>query len=100
MNARAGAVTFSWIHDAAFTEVQIAGIEGITTCQIRLSAPARQLGRKGPGAVSWAVVQQLPGNVTPTHMYEPGSWGPTEANHLATDIGGGITCNDGRPFDD
>ena len=38
--------------------------------------------------VSWRVVQQLLGNVTPTHMYEPGSWGPAEADRLATDIGG------------
>jgi glucose-6-phosphate 1-dehydrogenase len=38
--------------------------------------------------VSWGVVQQLLGNVTPAHMYEPGSWGPTEADRLATDIGG------------
>jgi glucose-6-phosphate 1-dehydrogenase len=38
--------------------------------------------------VSWAVVQPLLGNVAPTHMYEPGSWGPTEADQLAADIGG------------
>jgi glucose-6-phosphate 1-dehydrogenase len=38
--------------------------------------------------VSWAIVQRLLGNVAPTHMYEPGSWGPVEANHLAADIGG------------
>jgi glucose-6-phosphate 1-dehydrogenase len=37
---------------------------------------------------SWAVVQQLLGNVTPTHMYEPGSWGPTEADRMAADVGG------------
>jgi len=34
------------------------------------------------------VVQQLLGNVTATHLYQPGSWGPTEADRLATDIGG------------
>jgi glucose-6-phosphate 1-dehydrogenase len=38
--------------------------------------------------VSWAVVQHLLGNVAPTHTYEPGSWGPAEADHLAADIGG------------
>jgi glucose-6-phosphate 1-dehydrogenase len=38
--------------------------------------------------VSWAVVQQLLGNVAPTYMYEPGSWGPAEADRLAADIGG------------
>jgi glucose-6-phosphate 1-dehydrogenase len=38
--------------------------------------------------VSWAVVQQLLGNVSPTHPYRPGSWGPTEADRLAADVGG------------
>jgi glucose-6-phosphate 1-dehydrogenase len=38
--------------------------------------------------VSWAVVQHLLGNVAPTYMYEPGSWGPAEADRLAADIGG------------
>jgi glucose-6-phosphate 1-dehydrogenase len=37
---------------------------------------------------SWAVVQHLLGNVTPAHVYEPGSWGPAEADSLAADIGG------------
>jgi glucose-6-phosphate 1-dehydrogenase len=37
---------------------------------------------------SWVVVQDLLGNVTPAHAYEPGSWGPAEADALAADIGG------------
>ena len=37
---------------------------------------------------SWAVVEQVLGNVTPAHVYEPGSWGPKEADSLAADIGG------------
>ena len=37
---------------------------------------------------SWAVVQHLLGNVSPLHVYEPGSWGPAEADTLAADIGG------------
>jgi glucose-6-phosphate 1-dehydrogenase len=36
----------------------------------------------------WVVVQDLLGNVTPAHVYEPGSWGPKEADALAADIGG------------
>ena len=36
----------------------------------------------------WVVVQDLLGNVTPAHVYEPGSWGPAEADALAADIGG------------
>jgi glucose-6-phosphate 1-dehydrogenase len=37
---------------------------------------------------SWAVVQPLLGNVSPAHVYEPGSWGPAEADAMAADIGG------------
>jgi glucose-6-phosphate 1-dehydrogenase len=37
---------------------------------------------------SWEVVEHLLGNVTPAHIYEPGSWGPAEADSLAADIGG------------
>ena len=37
---------------------------------------------------SWTVVERLLGNVTPAHIYEPGSWGPVEADSLAADIGG------------
>jgi glucose-6-phosphate 1-dehydrogenase len=36
----------------------------------------------------WVVVHHLLGNVTPTYVYEPGSWGPAEADALAADIGG------------
>ena len=38
--------------------------------------------------VSWAVVNKILGNAAPLHFYEPGSWGPLEANQLARDIGG------------
>ena len=37
---------------------------------------------------SWAVVQPILGNVSPAHVYEPGSWGPAEADNMAADIGG------------
>jgi glucose-6-phosphate 1-dehydrogenase len=37
---------------------------------------------------TWGVVQPLLGNVTPSHVYEPGSWGPAEASVLAADLGG------------
>ena len=38
--------------------------------------------------LSWRVVQPLLGNVTPAFDYEPGSWGPPEADRLAADLGG------------
>ncbi|HEY7095484.1 MAG TPA: glucose-6-phosphate dehydrogenase [Terriglobales bacterium] len=37
---------------------------------------------------SWVVVQHLLGNVTPAYPYEPGTWGPAEADRLAADVGG------------
>jgi glucose-6-phosphate 1-dehydrogenase len=36
---------------------------------------------------SWVVVESLLGNVIPAHIYEPGSWGPAEADALVSDIG-------------
>lgn len=38
--------------------------------------------------VSWMVVQHLLGNVTPAYLYDPGTWGPSEADSLAADVGG------------
>ncbi len=37
---------------------------------------------------AWAVVEPVLGNVTPLHFYEPGSWGPPDADRLAVDLGG------------
>jgi glucose-6-phosphate 1-dehydrogenase len=37
---------------------------------------------------AWAVVDPILGNATAPHQYEPGSWGPHEADGLAIDVGG------------
>jgi glucose-6-phosphate 1-dehydrogenase len=37
---------------------------------------------------AWAIVQPILGHATPLFDYEPGSWGPSEADGLATEIGG------------
>jgi glucose-6-phosphate 1-dehydrogenase len=37
---------------------------------------------------SWAIVQPILGNATEVYDYEPGTWGPTEADGLATETGG------------
>jgi glucose-6-phosphate 1-dehydrogenase len=37
---------------------------------------------------AWAIAEPILGSVTPVHEYEPGSWGPTEAERLTADIGG------------
>jgi len=37
---------------------------------------------------SWRVVDPVLGDATPVHEYEPGTWGPREADELTADIGG------------
>ena len=37
---------------------------------------------------AWAIVDPILTNATALHPYEPGSWGPREADHLAIDAGG------------
>ena len=34
------------------------------------------------------IVHPILGTVTPVHEYEPGTWGPAEADRLTADIGG------------
>ncbi|HKD01580.1 MAG TPA: glucose-6-phosphate dehydrogenase [Terriglobales bacterium] len=38
----------------------------------------------------WSVVDPILGDRAPLHEYEPGSWGPKEADRLAEDVGGWI----------
>ena len=37
---------------------------------------------------AWSIVEPVLGNAAPLHTYEPGTWGPPEADALAEDIGG------------
>jgi glucose-6-phosphate 1-dehydrogenase len=37
---------------------------------------------------AWAIVDPILGDATTLHPYEPGSWGPQEADRLAVDVGG------------
>lgn len=39
---------------------------------------------------AWAVVDPVLGDASPIHEYETGSWGPAEADRLATSVGGWI----------
>jgi glucose-6-phosphate 1-dehydrogenase len=39
---------------------------------------------------AWAIVNPILGDVTPLHPYEPGTWGPEEADRLVTDIEGWV----------
>ena len=46
----------------------------------------------------WAIVDPLVAASTPVVEYEPGSWGPAEANRLAADIGGWENAGQRRSF--
>jgi glucose-6-phosphate 1-dehydrogenase len=37
---------------------------------------------------AWAIVQPVLEATTPIHDYEPGTWGPAEAERLTAEIGG------------
>ena len=37
---------------------------------------------------AWAIVDPILGDATPVHDYDPGTWGPAEANRLTADVGG------------
>ncbi|MGH8065381.1 MAG: glucose-6-phosphate dehydrogenase [Candidatus Entotheonellia bacterium] len=37
---------------------------------------------------AWTIAEPILGDITPVYEYAPGSWGPTEAERLAADIGG------------
>lgn len=38
--------------------------------------------------LQWKITEPILDNATPIHLYEPGSWGPTEADRLVADLGG------------
>jgi glucose-6-phosphate 1-dehydrogenase len=38
--------------------------------------------------LQWAIVEPILDNATPVHEYEPGTWGPKEADRLVADLGG------------
>ncbi len=47
-----------------------------------IDGDAMMFSRKDAAEESWRVVDPIIGNVTPAIPYEPGSWGPNEANEI------------------
>ncbi|MGH9458780.1 MAG: glucose-6-phosphate dehydrogenase [Thermoanaerobaculia bacterium] len=45
-------------------------------------------GRQDAVEAAWEIVQPILGDVTPVHRYEPGTWGPPQADRLAAEVGG------------
>jgi len=44
--------------------------------------------REDAAEAAWSIVEPILGNETSLYPYQPGSWGPAEADRLATDVGG------------
>ena len=38
--------------------------------------------------LQWGIVEPILDNATPVHPYEPGTWGPSQADRLVADLGG------------
>lgn len=53
-----------------------------------VAGDATLFARQDAVEAAWAVVDDVLGDVTPVYSYEPGSWGPVEANALTSDVGG------------
>jgi len=53
-----------------------------------MAGDATLFARQDAVEAAWAIVQPILGTSTPLHEYEPGTWGPPEAEQLATDVGG------------
>jgi glucose-6-phosphate 1-dehydrogenase len=53
-----------------------------------MKGDATLFARQDAVEAAWAVVESVLGNATPVHTYEPGSWGPSEADELVKDVGG------------
>jgi glucose-6-phosphate 1-dehydrogenase len=53
-----------------------------------MAGDATLFARQDVVEAAWAIVDPLQATVVPAHEYEPGSWGPREADALAADVGG------------
>jgi glucose-6-phosphate 1-dehydrogenase len=53
-----------------------------------MDGDATLFAREDAVEAAWDVVDPILGNVAPVHAYEPGSWGPAEADALTKDVGG------------
>lgn len=49
---------------------------------------ATLFGREDSVEEAWRIVNPVLGNTTPLHEYEPGTWGPTEADQIIANSGG------------
>ena len=72
------------VHDAEGDEME--AYERLLTDA--MSGDGMLFAREDAVEAAWAVVQPILGDVTPVIEYEPGTWGPKEADRLTAEIGG------------
>lgn len=53
-----------------------------------MNGDATLFAREDAVEAAWAIVDPILDDVVPVHDYEPGTWGPTEADRLADAVGG------------
>ena len=53
-----------------------------------MDGDATLFARQDAVEAAWAIVEPILETSTPVHEYEPGSWGPKQAERLAADVGG------------
>ena len=53
-----------------------------------MAGDAMLFAREDGVEAAWAVVEPILDNVTPVHEYNPGTWGPAEADQLTAECGG------------
>jgi glucose-6-phosphate 1-dehydrogenase len=53
-----------------------------------MEGDATLFAREDAVETAWSIVEPILGNATPLSIYEPGSWGPAEADRLTAEVGG------------
>jgi glucose-6-phosphate 1-dehydrogenase len=71
-----------------YVEDEVAAYRDLLRSAIQ--GDAVPFGRADGVEAQWRVVEQVLGNATPLLHYEPGTWGPEEADHLVNEHGGWI----------
>ena len=53
-----------------------------------MEGDATLFARQDAVETAWSIVEPILGDITPVSTYEPGTWGPGEADRLSSEVGG------------